>query len=389
LSQFSPRRFLVLLRRTSPLDRVALAVLALGFVSRVVAALGRKFPYSTLLGFLSFVAIVYLVIRLIPWFRTNVMWPLRNRLIVAYVFIAVVPVILLFSMVGVAAYGLYLQLGAHLLHDDFEEHISRITTDADAFAAAIEQETAKGASPEDESVLSRPDVARLITAARMESPDLKVFLNHGAHLLKRGDGHRFSGLVEWNEKPWIACALKRDGPAGDVTILVAEPVNSTFIDSFSSELGPIQLIFLRPAGDKQDPNFNFTFNGRVYVPGEQVSSKRRTLAPAENFLDARVAGASTIELAHMACFILAASIGGEQAAFHFGGRRGTAAGGGAGGGGNYIPGVGNYRADYRSSSYADDNDFGGRSLRSNATCAAGRFDQTGSRAATGPAWRAG
>ena len=58
-------------------------------------------------------------------------------------------------------------------------------------------------------MLSRPDVARLITAARMESPDLKVFLNHGTHLLKRGDGHIFSGLVEWNEKPWIACALKR------------------------------------------------------------------------------------------------------------------------------------------------------------------------------------
>jgi sigma-B regulation protein RsbU (phosphoserine phosphatase) len=299
LSPISLRRFLVLLRRTSPLDRIALAVLALTFVSRVVAALGKKLPYSSLLGFLSFVAIVYLVIRLVPWFRTHVMWPLRNRLIVAYVFIAVVPVILLFSMVGVAAYGLYLQLGAHLLHDDFEEHISRIMTDADAFAAAIEQEAAKGISPQDESVLSRPDVARLITAARTESPDLKVFLNHGTHLIERGDGHKFSGLVEWNEKPWIASALKREGPAGVVTILVAEPVNSTFIDSFSSELGPIQLIFLRPAGDKHDPNFNFTFNGRVYVPGEQVSSRRRTLAPAENFLDARVAGASTLELAHM------------------------------------------------------------------------------------------
>jgi len=118
LAPSSPRRFIVSLRKTSPLDRVALAILLLGIAVRVLASLGTHVPYSGVLGFLSFLAIIYLVIRLIPWFRTRVMWPLRNRLIVAYVFIAVVPVILLFSMAGVGLYGLYLQLGAHLLHDD-------------------------------------------------------------------------------------------------------------------------------------------------------------------------------------------------------------------------------------------------------------------------------
>src|SRR5580700_6876624 len=172
-----------------------MAVLALTFVSRVVAALGKKFPSSTLLGFLSFVAIVYLVIRLVPWFRTKVMWPLRNRLIVAYVFIAVVPIILLFSMAGVGLYGLYLQLGAHLLHDDLQAHINTVAADADAFAAAIQQEAAKGASPQDESILSKPDVARLLAEERTESPGLEVFLNRGKHLIEKGDGERFAGIV--------------------------------------------------------------------------------------------------------------------------------------------------------------------------------------------------
>src|SRR6202035_4714178 len=90
-----------------------------------------------------------------------------------------------------------------------------------------------------------------------------------------------------------------------------------------------------------------------------------------------------------ACVIFTASIGGEQAAFHISGRRGTAAGGGAGRRRNYIPGVGDYRSDYRSSSNADDHDFGGRSLRSDAACSPRGFGKTSSRAATGPAWRVG
>ncbi len=98
----SSRRFFVWLRKTSPIDRVALAILLLSVLISCACRAGNElFHYSGLLGFLSFLAIIYLVIRLIPWFRTQVMWPLRNRLIVAYVFIAVVPVILLFSMAGV------------------------------------------------------------------------------------------------------------------------------------------------------------------------------------------------------------------------------------------------------------------------------------------------
>ena len=286
-----------MLRRTSPLDRVALGILLLSLIARLGVLAGVHLPYSTLLAFLSFLAIIYLVVRLIPWFRTQVMWPLRNRLIVAYVFIAVVPVILLLSMAGVAMYGLYLQLGAHLLHDDLQNHVDAISADTDALTAAIEQEVAKGTSAQDESLLSKPDVARLIAAEKTENPELRVYLNRGTHLIEKGDGHHFAGMVEWNEKPLIACAVKRDTAEGALTVLVTEPVNSNFLDSLSSKLGPIQLIFLRPAMGKG--NFNFSFNGRDYVPGEQVSSRRRALPPPENFMDVRVAGASTIELAHL------------------------------------------------------------------------------------------
>ena len=287
------------LRKTSPIDRVAMAILLLSVADRVVEALGTRVPYSGFLSFLSFLAIIYVVIRLIPWFRTQVMWPLRNRLIVTYVFIAVVPIILLFSMAGVGLYGLYLQLGAHLLHDDLQAHINTVAADADAFAAAIQQEAAKGASPQDESILSKPDVARLLAEERTESPGLEVFLNRGKHLVERGDGERFAGIVEWGGKSSIACALKIDSPTAPTTILVAEPVNSAFLDGLPSQLGPIKLNFLLPEGSKPGARTTFNFNGRVYIPGEEVSSRRRVLPAPANFLDVPVNGASTIELSQL------------------------------------------------------------------------------------------
>ena len=287
------------LRKTSPIDRVAMAILLSSVADRVVEALGTRVPYSGFLSFLSFLAIIYVVIRLIPWFRTQVMWPLRNRLIVTYVFIAVVPIILLFSMAGVGLYGLYLQLGAHLLHDDLQAHINTVAADADAFAAAIQQEAAKGASPQDESILSKPDVARLLAEERTESPGLEVFVNRGKHLVERGDGERFAGIVEWGGKSSIACALKIDSPTAPTTILVAEPVNSAFLDGLPSQLGPIKLNFLLPEGSKPGARTTFNFNGRVYIPGEEVSSRRRVLPAPANFLDVPVNGASTIELSQL------------------------------------------------------------------------------------------
>ena len=47
---------------------------------------------------------VYFVVRLFPWIRRRVLWSLRNRLIVAYLFMAVVPVVLLVTMIGIATY---------------------------------------------------------------------------------------------------------------------------------------------------------------------------------------------------------------------------------------------------------------------------------------------
>src|SRR6202046_3982028 len=108
-------------RRLTPVDAGALGILVLFLLARVVRALGPAVPLLGLLDYLFVLALIYFAFRLTPWVRGQLMWSLRNRLIVAYVFIAVVPVVLLLTMAGIAAYLMSVQVGAHIVREGLAE----------------------------------------------------------------------------------------------------------------------------------------------------------------------------------------------------------------------------------------------------------------------------
>ncbi len=294
----SPRRLWVFLRRTKPLDRVALTILLLYAICRLFELAGMRLPFTGILFLLSFASAIYFFVRFLPWFRNQLLWRLRNRLIVAYVFIAVVPVVLLLTMAAVASYGVYLQLGAHLLHDGLQDRISVVAGEAQAIAGAMQEEVNRGAAPDDEAMLSHPEVAVLIDSARREWPDLRVFLNRGQHLLGARNGRDYAGLVEVQNQLWIASIQSRPSRRGLIYVFVGAPVNPAFLDSLETELGPIQMMLLQPIAEKPRSGISLEIQNRLYVPGMQIFSRARTLPPRASFLDIRVNGASTLEALH-------------------------------------------------------------------------------------------
>jgi phosphoserine phosphatase RsbU/P len=301
MHRFSPRRFTVFLRRTSAVDRLALAIVLLYGIFKIVELSGRLLPFTSLLGFFSFICAFYFLVRALPWIRTNLLWRLRYRLIAAYLFIAVVPVILLLTMAGVASYLLYLELGAHLLNDDLQDRVAIISVDADAITGAIQQEIAHGGtSATMEAVLARPAVVGLIAAARLQSPELKVFLNPGARMAALGAGHDYSGLCEYEGKLWFASSEKRTVGATPVSVVVAAPLTPEVLDGLKSELGPVQMVLFRPVSGQPKTGLSYKSpQGRLYAPGQEVISRRRKLQEASNRFDIRVAGASILDAAHL------------------------------------------------------------------------------------------
>lgn len=299
MNRSSPRRFIVFLKRTSPLDRVAIGILLLYVIFRFAERNHYLLPGSSFVGFLSFLSIVYFLIRMVPWVRAHFMWRLRNRLIVAYVLIAVVPLFLLLTLVSVASYLLYLELGAHMLHDDFQDRVSLIAADAKTIAGAIVQEARQGASMDGEAVLARPSVANAIDAARAAWPGLRVRLNHGAHLVQLGDGRRFSGLVESEGRLWFVAVEKRAIEPKPVLVEVGAPLTSDVLDKLTSDLGPIEVTLYQRAGEKPPAGQPYEFRGTSYVPGDKVESRRRVLGRPMGPIDVRVSASSMFEVNHL------------------------------------------------------------------------------------------
>src|SRR5258708_6741934 len=107
----------------------ALYVLALDLLLFAVQWLTRHVSpsMSTSLGgwvtFLSLLAIVLLAIAGFRWLRSQLLWRLRNRLIVTYVFIGVIPVFLLVIISLITLYLLAGQFASFVVTSDITTHL--------------------------------------------------------------------------------------------------------------------------------------------------------------------------------------------------------------------------------------------------------------------------
>src|SRR5260370_41567506 len=98
--------------RLSWLDLASTALSAGGLI---LTLLGKSGGLASFLKYLAVLAGIYLLCRFIGWWRNRLLWSLRNRLIVAYLFIAVVPILLIVALVQIAGPLPYSPPGSHPL----------------------------------------------------------------------------------------------------------------------------------------------------------------------------------------------------------------------------------------------------------------------------------
>jgi sigma-B regulation protein RsbU (phosphoserine phosphatase) len=292
---FSSLRIRALWRRWTLADRIAFGVIVAFVALRVAALFGLPYRGGFAVNLLFLLAVIYAVASLLPWVRRKLLWSLLNRLIVAYVFIAVVPVVLLLTMAGVAGYMLYLDLGAHLLTDDVTSRLTSVEVAAETVADAVAREVPNAASTD--AILTDPKVSEVIEALQEDLPGLQVELGKGEKLLRMGGRERsvFAGMIESRGRLLLACVVARKTARGQTRVFASVPVTSEMLDSLGSEVGPIQFSMLRPAAPSDDRRFVLALDGRQWV-AEHISSRHRTLAPRTNWLDMGVNGVSTLEM---------------------------------------------------------------------------------------------
>src|SRR5262245_55372013 len=178
-------------RRLSWPDVTAMVLVSLGGAATLVGLNGGIYSF---LKFLSLLSAGYLAFRLIAWWRNRLLWSLRNRLIVAGLFLALVPVLLLVTLAALAGQILYSQLGGYLLYEDLQNRLGAMA-DSPANIAAAEKRLPASIP---EKVLEEALDAQIRVAYSKDLPGLKIEFHADPRRLERTAGpsaKQFTGIV--------------------------------------------------------------------------------------------------------------------------------------------------------------------------------------------------
>ncbi len=136
-----------ILRPASKLGKIALWFGGLALVLEVWKLLARA-ASGTMLSvwatITSYVFVVCLALLGMRYVRQKLLWRLRNRLIVTYVFIGVIPIVLLVAMVLLAGYLFAGQFATYVALADLDAELQHLTAANDALAAQFVALTQSG-----------------------------------------------------------------------------------------------------------------------------------------------------------------------------------------------------------------------------------------------------
>ena len=182
-------------------DGLALAMVAAYILVRVLRFAGMQIPAGGLWLILFVLGLAYLLLfRGFSWARAHLPWRLRNRLIVAYLLIAVVPLLLVLVMALLSLYLLYWHFGAYLLYADIQQRLDQVSETAETVATSYAIEAASTGSPV-ASFEGQTPVARVVGDTRA---------GDGARAGRR-DGRRLSALSASRRIPYCGSDV---GPHG-------------------------------------------------------------------------------------------------------------------------------------------------------------------------------
>jgi len=280
--------------RVSRLDLVASILALAGGLAYFFEANGRIFNY---LKFVALLAALYLLYRLLAFGRSRLLWSLRNRLIVAGLFIALVPVLLLVLLAVRSASILYSQLASYLLYEDVQRRKDMLADIAEHIAAAHDALLRGTSEEEAERILADQSHA----VHDRELPGLSIEFSDDVTLLHAIASNRqaFAGLVQ-QEKPFpcgnkeqcflaIVSMRAMQDRHGLRIVTLRVPVNDTFLASIAPDLGAIQLNLMEPyTGGTQQGVLYTTDSGAKYANTHRIVAQNRSLQPALLWIDPAV-----------------------------------------------------------------------------------------------------
>ena len=281
----------------SKLDWLALGVAVAGLFATWVSAPLHDQRGMGFLRYLSVIALFYIVYRFWSRWRGQLLWSLRNRLIVAYMFIAFVPIILLLILAVMAAQIIYSQLGAYLLYEDIQHRVEMLSASTAHIAAAEATLPSKIEEVELEEALR----TELRIAERKQLPGLTPNFHGDPALFRKIAGSKsesFAGLVQSGNSLRLVSMEEAETPRGKRVIELSLPVTSDFLEGVAPDLGPLNVtLSQRVEGDSARTAVRIGTND--YKAVARVMTHKRALPEADSWTDPLVDGFSKLEATYI------------------------------------------------------------------------------------------
>jgi sigma-B regulation protein RsbU (phosphoserine phosphatase) len=279
-------------RRLSLPDVFAAGIVVVG---TLLVALGKSGVIVNFLKFISLLCAGYLAIRFIGWWRSRLLWSLRNRLIVAYLFIALVPVVLTAVLAFISATILYRQFGGYILYHDLQRRVEMVASGTDQIAAALEN--ASSAMPEE--AVDRVIMAQEHAVYDAPLPGMHIEISGSMPLLAKvaeGPKQKFAGFIQREKSLFLVGLRSVKTPYGERFVHIRVPVSASFVSSLAPDLGPVEFQLLEPL-EAPNPNvLKYTLSGRDFQVAANVIDRRRLLRPPQGFWDTDVTGVTRFDV---------------------------------------------------------------------------------------------
>ena len=281
----------------SKLDWAALAVVLLGIWAGWSGNPLQGDAAMRFLRFLALLALFYLAYRAWSRWRQELLWSLRNRLIVAYVFIAVVPILLLVILAGRARRIIYAQVGSYMLHEEIHRRVD-LLADSAAYIAAAEETLPASMN---QKTLEESLAAQLEVAEGKTLPGLIVNFHVPEDYFRKFAGPKarsYAGLVQTENQLRLASMKEVDSPRGQQILELSVPVTAEFLESIATDLGPLNMLLLHRVDDGSTGN-DVTIGTAKYRIIGRVTTHKHFLPPATSWTDPVVNDLSILEVHHI------------------------------------------------------------------------------------------
>jgi sigma-B regulation protein RsbU (phosphoserine phosphatase) len=279
----------------SKLDWLAVGLCAAGLATAAI-------PLGGILGAglvrpLGVLAAIYVLYRFWSRWRAELLWSLRNRLIVAYLFLAVVPIVLLLVLASMLAQILYSQLGAYLLYHDIEDRVAMMSDASEALLAAEESLPPSADRSFREEFLRKE--AEHTVGQRL--PDVRVNFGIDPEFFRLAAGpaaHSFSGLIQNGNQLRLVGMRELERSGRKQIVEVSAPFETAVLENVAPDLGPIDITLAQTVeGDTTKSSVHI--GNRDYRAVGRIVTRKRVLLAAESWLDPVVEGFSKFEAVYV------------------------------------------------------------------------------------------